>query len=502
MQAHLSIRSKSLLRANSLLSVRYGSSYAGNKILGMVREQHGMWERRAPLTPPQVTQFLKDLPGSKVLVQPCTRRVFTNDQYAAAGATITEDISSASFILGVKQVKAELLIPNKSYMFFSHTIKAQSYSMPLLDTILEKKVRLFDYECITKDGRDDTPRLVAFGNYAGRAGMVDGLQGLGVRLLAEGYSTPFLHVPNTYMHRSYAEVQERLKVIGEVIKTSGFPEAISPMVFAFTGNGNVAKGAIDIFEHLPHEYISVEDLPTLKEEIASGMRKSNKIYAVRLKTSDLVRHKTDHFRFSKDDYYRFPEHYEPVFHENVLPYITMLVNGMYWDAKFPRLITKEQIATLRQKGNANLRAVADITCDIGGSVEFLVKPTSIENPFFSYNPEKRGVQQEIDAKGVLMLGVDNLPTELPADASHHFGTRLLPLIPPILTATDGDYTKLPPELKRACIASDGVLCPRWTYISKIREQTAVLTNTSKASSSKIVPKSFVKIELMVSSSLI
>jgi alpha-aminoadipic semialdehyde synthase len=483
------------LKLTSLLSQKYTSSYVGNKILGIVREQHGMWERRAPLTPPQVKQLLDQLPGSKVLVQPCTRRIFPNEQYEAAGATITDDLSAANFILGVKSVKANELIPNKSYMFFSHTIKAQPYSMPLLDTIIEKKVRLFDYECITKEGRDDAPRLVAFGNYAGRAGMIDGLQGLGIRLLAEGYSTPLLHLPNTYMHRSYEEVKQRLKVIGEMIKTNGFPKALSPVVFAFTGNGNVAKGAIEIFEHLPHEYISVEDLPTLKDEISQGKRKSNLIYAVKLKTSDLVRHKTDPIRFSKDDYYRFPENYEPVFHENVLPYVTMLVNGIYWDARFPRLITKQQMAQLRKSGNGNLRAVADISCDIGGSVEFLSRPTSIETPFYTYNPEKGEIQDHVDAKGVLMLGVDNLPTELPADASNHFGTRLLPLLPPLLTAKDGNYENLPPELKRACIASDGALTPKWNYITRLREQTAVMTNTTKTP--KVTPSSYVKIELMV-----
>ncbi len=485
---------RSSYRLAQLHEARRNTSYAGNKILGIVREQHGMWERRAPLSPDQVRKLLKDLPGSKVLVQPCTRRIFTNEQYTAAGAIVTDDLSPASFILGVKSVKAAELIPHKSYMFFSHTIKAQPGSMPLLDEILERKVRLFDYECITKDGRDDTPRLVAFGNYAGRAGMIDGLQGLGLRLLAEGYSTPFLHVPNTYIHRSMNEVRERLKVVGDMIKSSGFPHALSPIVFAFTGNGNVAKGAIEIFEHLPHEYITPEELPNLKEEIKQGRRKSNVIYAVKLKTSDLVRHKSDPFKFSKDDYYRFPENYEAAFHQTIMPHITMLVNGIYWDARFPRLITKENISQLRKAGNHNFRAVADISCDINGSVEFLSRPTSIESPFYIYNPEKDEIHDNISSKGILMLGVDNLPTELPTDASEHFGERLLPLLPPLLTATDGNYETLPPELKRACIASDGALTPKWSYISRLREQTTVLTNTSTP---KIAPTSYLKIELMV-----
>lgn len=476
-----------------ITSQRNSSSYAGNKVLGIVREKHGMWERRAPLSPNQVRKLLDDLPGSKVLIQPCTRRIFTNDQYSAAGAIITEDLSHANFILGVKSMKAEDLMPSKSYMFFSHTIKAQPYSMPLLDTILEKKVRLFDYECITKDGRDDTPRLVAFGGYAGRAGMIDGLQGLGLRLLAEGYSTPFLHMPNTYMHRSLNEVRDRLRIVGDMISSSGFPPALSPMVFAFTGTGNVAKGALEIFEHLPHEFITVKELPNLKKDIEDGKRPANKIYAVKLKTSDLVRHKTDPYKFSRDDYYRFPENYEPKFHETVLPHITMLVNGIYWDARFPRLLTKENIASLRKAGNHNFRAVADISCDIDGSVEFLSRPTSIENPFYMYNPEMDTIQDNVTSDGILMLGVDNLPTELPADATEHFGERLLPLLPPLLTSTDGNYENLPAELKRACIANNGSLTPKWAYISRLREQTSVLTN---AATPTIAPKSYVRLEIM------
>jgi alpha-aminoadipic semialdehyde synthase len=472
-------------------------SYVGNKVLGIVRENHGMWERRAPLSPDQVNKLLTTLPGSKVLIQPCTRRIFTNEEYTKAGAVVSEDLTSANFILGVKSIKAEELIPNKSYMFFSHTIKAQPYSMPMLDTILEKKVRLFDYECITKDGRDDTPRLVAFGNYAGRAGMVDGLQGLGIRLLAEGYSTPFLYMPNTYMHRSLEEVKSRLKIVGEMISTKGFPSALSPMVFSFTGNGNVAIGAREIFECLPHEYISAADLPSLKDDIAKGKRKSNILYGIKLKTSDLVSHKTNSSsKFSKEDYYHHPENYEPIFHKTVLPYTTMLVNGIYWEPRFPRLITKEQLKTMRSEGNKNLRAVADISCDIEGSVEFLSRPTSIENPFYMFNPEKNDITANVTSNGVLMLGVDNLPTELPADASRHFGERLLPLLPPLLTATDSNYESLPSELKRACIANDGHLTPKWKYITRLREQTRVLRN---ASTTAIPPSSYLKLELIVRS---
>ncbi len=157
-----------------------------------------MWERRAPLGPEHVRELTKQ--GVKVLVQPCKRRIFIDEEYKNAGAIIKEDISDASLIIGVKKIQPENILPNKNYMFFSHVIKAQPANMSLLDTILQRNARLFDYECITKDGRDDTPRLVAFGQYAGMAGMIDGFQGLGVRLIADGNNSPFLNVPFSFMH--------------------------------------------------------------------------------------------------------------------------------------------------------------------------------------------------------------------------------------------------------------------------------------------------------------
>lgn len=472
--------------------------YSGNKVLGILREQHGMWERRSPLSPVQVKELLNKVPGSRVLIQPCTRRIFSNDEYLAAGAEVTDDLTSANMIIGVKGVNKEKLIPNKSYMFFSHTIKAQPYSMPLLDTILEKKVRLFDYECITRDGRDDLPRLVAFGKYAGRAGMIDGLQGLGLRLLAEGFSTPFLHVPNTYMHPTLHDVTENLKMVGKMIQETGFPTSLSPIVFAFTGFGNVAQGSREIFEQLPHRYVTVDQLPTLADDIKSGKLPSNVLYAVNVEMKDMVKPNDPSEVFDKADYYRHPQKYSPIFHQKVLPYITMLVNGIYWEARFPRLITKDQIKELRKKGNRNLRCVADISCDIEGSVEFLSRPSTIEDPFYTYDPEKQDIKSNITANGVLMLGVDNLPSELPRDASEHFGSRLLPLLEPLLTAQGNDanacYEALPPELKRACIASDGELLPKWQYIERLRKQAAVLTNHVAES----MPTHLVNLELIVS----
>jgi alpha-aminoadipic semialdehyde synthase len=502
-------RSSHIKAAQRLSARALSSTYAGNNVLGILREDFGMWERRAPLSPNQVGELLKTNPGVKVLVQPCTRRVFSNVEYEKAGATITEDLKEASFLIGVKSPKANSLIPDKSYMFFSHTIKAQPYSMPLLDTILQKNIRLYDYECITHGGRDDTPRSVAFGGYAGRAGMIDGLQGLGLRLLAEGFSTPFLHLPTTYMHQNWAQAQEAVRKMGDLITKNGLPKQLTPLVFAFTGKGNVAKGAKEVFEHLPHEYITVKELAGLKADVEAGRRPANKVYGVLVETSDIAQLKGQpDAPFDRQDFTQNPSKYEGKFHRTVLPHIHMLVNGVYWDDRYPRVVTKQQIAHLRSAAggnNRNLRMVADISCDYQGSVEFLERFTTIEDPYFTYNPEaasskdasKPAVTSTIDGSGILVLGVDNLPSELPRDASEHFGAALLPLIPPVLQSKgDAEMADLPAELRRACLFSGGDYRPKWNYIARLREQ-AEHTKAAQLAASRGKNMARMKIELVV-----
>lgn len=477
---------------NTKYSNRFLGTYKGNGVIGIVREEGvSYWERRAPLCPEQVRQLVK-VEGFRVLVQPCSKRVFTDKDYIEAGAEITPNLDEACLLVGVKKMSLDKIKEGKSYMFFAHVIKAQPANMGLLDHLLEKKARLFDYECITKGGLDDTPRLVAFGKYAGMAGMIDAFQGLGVRLLAEGQSSAFLNLPMSYQHDSLTTVYSNLAKIGKEIERNGGATGSScndPLIFAFTGTGNVSKGAREIFDKLPHEYVTVEELPRIRADVKAGIRSAKKLYAVVVTAKDMVRLKSNgqtrdasNQQFDKTHYYQKPELYEDVFHEKIAPHITVLVNGMYWDQKYPRLLTKEQIKKLRSNGNHSLKMVADITCDVGGSVEFLNKSTTIEKPFFTYVPETDSSSDGIETNGIVMLGVDILPSELPRDASEHFGKALMPLIPPLLKSKGGSIDDLPAELRRACITADGVLLPKWTYISRLRGSSNILPSPSSSAS--------------------
>eukprot|EP00742_Colponemidia_sp_Colp-10_P006586 GILJ01007057.1.p1 GENE.GILJ01007057.1~~GILJ01007057.1.p1 ORF type:complete len:567 (-),score=95.36 GILJ01007057.1:268-1968(-) len=448
----------------------------GNGIIAVRREDKNKWERRAPLTPEQVKKLTEQ--GVKIIVQPSTRRCFANVEYERAGAVIQEDLSEAGTILAVKEVPMNLLIANRTYVMFSHTIKAQPANMPLLDKMLELNIRLIDYECITEPrprGKENDEnykgkRLVAFGRFAGIAGMIDYLRGMGERLLSMGYSTPLLHVASAYMYQDVAAAKEAITKIGNEVRDKGLPEALCPFVVAFTGTGNVTQGALEMFKLLPHEMVEAKDLPAL---MANPNKNCNVFYGVIVTCKDMVKPKDPEAEFNREQYYSEPQLYEPIFHETVLPHISVLIHCMYWDRKFPRLVSCDQMEELSRSNRSRLLGVCDITCDFEGSVEFLKKFTTIEKPFYIYDPTTREVNDDLEVPGILYMAIDHLPAELPRDASNHFGTCLMPFLPKLATS-DGsreweDMTDLPDELRFACILANGKLTPNFRYIQRLRE---------------------------------
>lgn len=235
---------------------------------------------------------------------------------------MVEDVSPANTIFGVKEFPLEQLIPNKSYMIFSHTIKAQAYNMPFLDACISKKVRLFDYETIRAPPQPNGTgggRLVAFGKFAGYAGMIDAFRGVGERLLSLGYSSPFMGVSSSYMYPDLPTAKAAIKKAGEEIAQYGLPPEIAPMRFVFTGTGNVARGAQEIFELLPHKYVTAAELATLKPD-------PHVVYGCVIQAEDMVEPIDPTKKFNKQEYYEQPQLYRPVFHEKIAPYTNVLVN--------------------------------------------------------------------------------------------------------------------------------------------------------------------------------
>lgn len=448
------------------LSGRQPGGLKGNGVVGIRRETKNRWERRAPLTPHHVRSLVRK--GIAVVVQPSQIRIFTDEEYHRAGAVVSEDLSPASVIVGVKEIPVEAIIPNRTYMCFSHTIKAQEYNMNMLDAMLERRVRLVDYETMADPATGK--RVIGFGKFAGYAGMIDALRGVGDRLLGLGYSSPFLNMGYTDSYASLAACRTAVQLVGDHIQIGGIPRDLAPLIFAFTGNGNVTQGALEIFQELPHVMVDPGDLPDLVRNADPHV-----VYGVLLQREHCVAPKDPALRFDKNHFYKHPEQYRGIFHEKIAPYITCLINGVYWDLALPRLLTVNQMRELHAR-RARLMAIADISADPYGGIEFTRECTKIDNPFVVYDPDADTESFQWDAPGVLLGSVDNLPAELPREASMHFGSVLVKHITQ-LARSDGtlplsEQTDISPTLRNAIICDKGALAPKFEYISDLRLKKA------------------------------
>ncbi|XP_020531935.1 alpha-aminoadipic semialdehyde synthase isoform X1 [Amborella trichopoda] len=448
----------------------------GNGVVGILSESCNLWERRAPLNPSHCARLLHS--GSnksgidRIIVQPCTKRIHHDSEYEDVGCEISDDLSDCGLILGVKQPKMEMIKPDRAYAFFSHTHKAQRENMPLLDKILKERGSLYDYErMVGENGK----RLLAFGKFAGRAGIIDLLSSLGKRYLNMGYSTPFLSLGASYMYSSLSAAKSAVIAVGEEIATLGLPSGISPVVFVFTGSGNVSQGAQEIFKLLPHAFVDPSILPELVgtdgDLVQSrASRRNFQVYGCVVTCEDMVTPLDPAKTFDKADYYAHPEHYIPIFHERIAPYASVMVNCMYWERRFPRLLSTKQLQDIMRKG-CPLVGISDITCDVAGSIEFVNQITSIENPFFRYNPFTTSYHEDMRGEGIICLAVDILPTEFPREATQYFGDVLSNFIG--VLASTINISDLPPHLRRACISHKGVLTPLYEYIPRMRNSDSV-----------------------------
>ncbi|KAL5698600.1 hypothetical protein ACHQM5_029617 [Ranunculus cassubicifolius] len=418
----------------------------GNGVIGILAESTNKWERRAPLTPAHCARLLHsgrrraENGVKRIIIQTSTKRIHHDSLYEDVGCEVSEDLLECGLILGIKQPKLEMILPDRAYAFFSHTHKAQKENMPLLDR-----------------------RLLAFGKFAGRAGLIDFLHGLGKRYLSLGYSTPFLSIGASYMYTSLVSAKAAVIAVGEQIATQGLPSGICPLVFVFTGSGNVSQGAQEIFKLLPHSFVDSSRLPGLLEK-TSASKRVFQVYGCIVTSKDMVEPKDATKKFDKADYYAHPEHYNPIFHERIAPYTSVIINCMYWEKRFPRLISTQQLQELMRK-ESRLIGISDITCDIGGSIEFINQSTPIENPFLRYDYLNDTYHHDMEGNGIICLAVDILPTEFAKEASQHFGDILTQFVGNL--ASSKNLSDLPSHLVRACIAHRGALTSLYEYIPRM-----------------------------------
>ena len=429
--------------------------------MGIRREDKNQWERRAPLAPSQVAKLIRS--GVKIVIQPSKIRIFSDEQYARSGARVSEDLSDCDLVLAIKEIPSEHFRPGTAYLFFAHVSKGQPYNMDMLERIRTVGASLLDYEQIV-DGKNR--RLVFFGNHAGAAGLFETLYALGKRLEWEGHSTPLLSLVRPLEFTSLDAGRCLLGEVARRIAKEGVGGGVSPLIVGFAGYGNVSRGAQEFFDLLPHEEIAPEHLNAF---MARGIFSDKQLYKVVFKEEDIAVPVEAADPFDLDDYYRRPERYRGKF-EAYLPHLTVLINCIYWEQKYPRLVTKEWLKSEWNKGRRpRLRVIGDITCDIEGSIECTLKATGPDKPVFTYLPLSDKVLDGWEGDGLVVMAVDTLPAEVPREASISFGEMLLPYLGSLASADFSlpfNQLTLGDTLKRSIIVHRGELTESYQYLTK------------------------------------
>ncbi len=427
--------------------------------LGIRHEDKYEQERRSPLTPEVVRRLIRE-ENLSITVESSEQRIFADREYREAGARVAPDLADCPTIFGVKEIPVDALEQGKTYVFFSHVTKGQPYNMPMLKRMMELECNHIDYERISDDkGR----RLIFFGRFAGLAGMIDSLWSLGERWARAGYETPFSAIQQSLRYSSLAEAKAAVAEAGRCMAAEGLPEALGPVTLGFTGYGNVSKGAQEMAELLPLKRVAPADLLSLERD---GNADRRSIYASVFEEKDLVE-RTDGHPFDLTDYYENPQAYRPVFHR-YLPHLTVLMNCMYWDERYPRIVTRDDVRRLSREGPLKLTVIGDITCDPGGSIEIMHRSTTIEDPVYVVDPRSLESRPGFDGDGILVMAVDILPSELPRDSSEAFSEALSPFVRAIAEADFSKPTEaigLPDPLRKALILHRGRLTPEYADLA-------------------------------------
>lgn len=397
--------------------------------IAIIREEKTPSDSRVVLTPSQCAT-LRSEQNLEIVVQSSQVRSYTDSEYKELNVPVVDDVTDCDILIGVKEVPIDALIPDKTYFFFSHTIKEQAYNRKLLQSVLSKNIRLIDYEVITNEANK---RLIAFGVFAGMVGAHNGIWTYGQR--TGQFTLPRLHTLKGY------------KEAVDIYKQTPLP----PMRIALTGTGRVSTGAAKVLDDMgiqkvsPFDYVKgVGDGPvyTQLSSFFYARRKDGKVFD------------------SIQDFYDHPSDYSSDFH-HFLPCTDIMINGIYWDNDAPAFFTKEQM----QSDDFRISVIADVTCDIApiSSIPSTLKASTIPDPIFGYDPK---TDSEVAPHGdhtIDMMTIDNLPNELPRDASKAFGEMFIEHVLPELSKESSLL------LDKATIAKGGELTEYFAYLSSFAE---------------------------------
>jgi saccharopine dehydrogenase (NAD+, L-lysine-forming) len=412
-----------------LFRIDFQSTFAGQiqrkgymMRIGLIREGKTPADNRVALTPAQCKWIHKNSDRVRVVAQTSPNRCFSDREYVSAGVEVKEDVSDCDVLLGIKEVPADQLIAGKTYLFFSHTKKKQPHNRNLLRTILDKKIRLIDYECLE---HEDGQRIIGFGFFAGVVGAHNGM-------MAYGERTGLFKLDRVYKQRSFRELIHNY-----------FGLRLPNVKIAVTGSGRVAHGILEIMNLMGIHEVEPDDY--LKR------RFSYPVYT-QLKGAELYRHK-ETGKYNREDFHNHPEQYECKF----LPYAAqtdILMNGVYWEKNVPRLFEKMDVTT----DHFIIQTIADITDDENGSVPINMGDQSIEDPVYGVDKTSLTKAAPYGKNSIDIMAVGNLPNELPRDASRYFGEQL---IKHVLEDLAGNGSAI---IDRATMTRDGRLTKDYDYL--------------------------------------
>lgn len=392
--------------------------------IGIIREEKAKPDSRVPLSPIQCADLIKK--GYRISVQSSPNRSFTDEEYERAGVPVVGDVAECDILLGVKEIPVDKLIEGKTYFFFSHTIKKQAYNRRLLQEILQKNIRLIDYE-VLKD--EHGHRLIAFGRHAGMVGAHNALYTYSKR-------TEAFHLPRMTEFTDYAAAKEYyLNVEFPAIK------------IVLTGHGRVGNGAAAVLNDMRIKQVTPEDFLRKKYDHA--------VYT-QLRTEDYIYHKDGNKEFERAHFYASPDQYRADF-EAYYKAADIMINGIYWDNKAPAFFTLDDL----QKENFNIQVIADITCDIApvSSIPTTIRATSIDDPIYGFSLKSLSEVAAHTEDAIDVMSIDNLPNELPRDASTHFGNQFIMHILPELADIENSSV-----IRQATIADNGDLGEYFEYL--------------------------------------
>ncbi|NMM47033.1 NAD(P)-dependent oxidoreductase [Marinigracilibium pacificum] len=397
-----------------------------NKLkLCLIKEDKKPIDRRVAITPEQASRINEKYENVTVFFQPSEIRCYSDEEYLNAGVMPMKDPSEADILIGVKEVPVDKLIENKTYLFFSHTIKMQEYNRTLLQEIVNKNIRLIDYE-VLKDPKG--ARVVAFGRWAGIVGAYNGILTYGKRY-------------NLFDLKRAHECFDLKELKEEYHKVS-----LPPIKIVLTGGGRVSKGSMEVLNGMNIRKVSPHQFITENYDHPVYTQLNSIDYHERKSIGD----------FNKKEFYSHPERYESTFLD-FAEHADILIAGAYWDPAQPVLFKREDMLDRSFK----IKVIADITCDIEGSIPSTIRPSTIDSPYYDYEPSMGEEAAPFsDESNITVMAVDNLPCELPRDASNDFGWQLCENVIASLTNNSDDHT----IVENASITKKGHLNTPFKYL--------------------------------------